>query len=377
MNEFDVHRLLRGKIRVVASTDVTRENLPLLYTPGVGSVALECAKDPTKTFVYTRRSKLLAVVSDGSAVLGLGNLGPYGALPVMEGKAMLFKVFGDLDAVPICLATQDPEEIVKVVACLEPTFGGINLEDIAAPRCFEILKRIDESVSIPVFHDDQQGTAVAVVAGLLNALRVVGKRIEVVKIVVNGVGAAGYNVIKLLLRFGAKNIFPCDVCGIINSENALHEYHVEIARITGTLHTSGSLSDALVDADVFVGLSKGNILSAEDLRKMNHGAVVFALANPVPEVHPGLAKECGAAVVATGRSDFPNQINNLLVFPSVMRFAMEYQRKVTEELLIRATEVLASLVQPKADRVLPEATERYVHEELYKGLVSYLHGSER
>ncbi|ODN30458.1 NAD(P)-dependent malic enzyme [Fervidobacterium thailandense] len=368
MDEMELHKVLKGKIRVNHAIEVTQETLKLLYTPGVANVALECAKDPLKTFEYTRRRKLIAVVSDGSAVLGLGNIGPYGALPVMEGKAMLFKQFGDLDAVPICLKTQDTDEIVKIVSSLEPNFGGVNLEDISAPRCFEILRTLNETLEIPVFHDDQQGTAVVVVAGLINALKLAEKRIEDVKIVVNGIGAAGYNIVKLLFEFGARNIIPCDVHGIINENNALHEYHLEIAKLCGTLDRSGSLRDALDQADVFIGVSKGNLLVAEDIKRMNKAPVVFALANPVPEIDPAKAYEAGAFIVATGRSDYPNQINNLLAFPGIMRFAVEKQVKINNRVLRVAAEVLASAVDPKPDEILPKPFERWPHEYLYHEL---------
>uniref|UniRef100_A0A7C4VT41 NADP-dependent malic enzyme n=1 Tax=Fervidobacterium thailandense TaxID=1008305 RepID=A0A7C4VT41_9BACT len=365
MNEIELHKLLQGKIRVNHAMEVTQETLKLLYTPGVANVALECANDPSKTFEYTRRKKLVAVVSDGSAVLGLGNIGPYGALPVMEGKAMLFKQFGDLDAIPICLSTQDTNEIVKIVSNLEPNFGGINLEDISAPRCFEILKTLDEKLRIPVFHDDQQGTAVVVVAGLLNALNLAGKRIEDVKIVVNGIGAAGYNIVKLLFEFGARHVIPCDVHGIINVNNALHKYHLEIAQLCGTLKLSGTLREALDHADVFIGVSKGNLIGPDEIKRMNRNPIVFALANPVPEIDPIEAWRAGAFIVATGRSDYPNQINNLLAFPGIMRFAVENQLKIDNRVLKLATEILANSIKPKVDEVLPKAFERWTHEYLY------------
>lgn len=366
MDAIEIHKIIKGKYRIVIPLEADEENLKYLYTPGVGDVAKICAESPTNTFIYTRRKKAIAVVSDGSAVLGLGNIGPYGALPVMEGKALLFKQFGDLDAFPICISTQDTEEIIKLVKALEPSFGGINLEDISAPRCFEILHRLDNEMSIPVFHDDQQGTAVVVVAGLLNALKLVKKSIEEIKIIVNGIGAAGYNIVKLLMEFGAKHIVPCDVNGIINEKTALHKYHLEVAKLTGSDHLSGSLRDALENADVFIGVSKGNILLGQDIKRMNKLPIIFALANPVPEIFPQEAYENGAFVVATGRSDFPNQINNLIAFPAIMRVAVELQKKIDLDILKLASEIISGLVVPTKDCILPKATDKYAHETLYR-----------
>lgn len=372
MNSIELHRILEGKYRILPSLEITEENLKLLYTPGVAEVSKLCAENSENTFFYTRRKKAIAVVSDGSAVLGLGNIGPYGALPVMEGKAILFKQFGDLEAFPICISTQETEEIIKIVKALEPSFGGINLEDISAPRCFEILQRLDKEMSIPVFHDDQQGTAVVVIAGLMNALRLVGKKIDEIKIVVNGIGAAGYNIVKLLIEFGAKHIVPCDINGIINQNNALHEYHKEISTLTGNENTNGSLKDALKDADVFIGVSKGNILSGEDIARMNKKSIIFALANPTPEIMPDEAYENGAFIVATGRSDFPNQVNNLLAFPGIMKAVVEEQRKITTPLLVKAAEIISQTIKPTRECILPKATDRRVHDELYYGLKEYL-----
>ena len=372
MNSIDLHRVLEGKYRILPALEVTEENLKLLYTPGVADVSKLCAEDNSNTFIYTRRKKAIAVVSDGSAVLGLGNIGPYGALPVMEGKAILFKQFGDLEAFPICISTQETEEIIKIVKALEPSFGGINLEDISAPRCFEILQRLDKEMQIPVFHDDQQGTAVVVIAGLMNALRLVGKKIDEIKIVVNGIGAAGYNIVKLLIEFGAKHIVPCDINGIINQTNALHEYHKEISILTENENINGSLKDALKDADVFIGVSKGNILSGEDIARMNKKSIIFALANPTPEIMPDEAYENGAFIVATGRSDFPNQVNNLLAFPGIMKAVVEEQRKITTPLLVKAAEIISQTIETTRECILPKATDRRVHDELYYGLKEYL-----
>ncbi|WP_448375987.1 NAD(P)-dependent malic enzyme [Fervidobacterium sp.] len=369
MDSIGIHKFLQGKYRITVPIEITEENLKYLYTPGVAEIANLCANDPGNAFIYTRRKHAIAVVSDGSAVLGLGNIGPYGALPVMEGKAMLFKEFGNLDAFPICLSTQDIEEIVKVVKSLEPSFGGINLEDISAPRCFEILKRLDEEMQIPVFHDDQQGTAVVVVAGLINALKLVGKKIEDVKIVVNGIGAAGYNIVKLLIEFGAENIFACDINGLLNEKTALHEYHLEIANLTNPGNFEGQLKDLFKDADVFIGVSKGNLISGADVKQMAKNPIIFALANPTPEIMPDVAYENGAFLVATGRSDFPNQINNLLAFPGIMRAAVEKQMKITLATLIKAAFVIAKSVEPERYMILPKATDKRLHENLYRSLI--------
>ncbi|WP_372589435.1 NADP-dependent malic enzyme [Fervidobacterium pennivorans subsp. shakshaketiis] len=369
MGPLDIHKLLQGKYRITTPLEVTEDNLKYLYTPGVAEVALECAKNPEHCFIYTRRKHTIAVVSDGSAVLGLGNIGPYGALPVMEGKAMLFKEFGNLDAFPICLGTQNVEEIVNIVKALEPSFGGINLEDISAPRCFDILNRLDREVTIPIFHDDQQGTAVVVVAGLLNALKLADKRISDVKIVVNGIGAAGYNIVKLLLEFGAKNIFACDINGLLNEKTSLHKYHLEIARLTNPSNSSATLRECLKEADAFIGVSKGNILTGEDIKRMARKPIIFALANPTPEIAPEVAYENGAFIVATGRSDYPNQVNNLLSFPGIMRAAVEKQRKITLSILMKAAQVIAKMVEPDRYMILPKATDKRLHNALYNALI--------
>ncbi|MGB9796493.1 NAD(P)-dependent malic enzyme [Fervidobacterium gondwanense] len=373
MTNFDsvmLHEFLNGKYRITTAVEITEDNLKYLYTPGVAQVAQQCADDPKRTFLYTRRKHAVAVISDGSAVLGLGNIGPYGALPVMEGKAIFFKEFGDLDAFPICLKTQNVDEIVSIVKNLEPSFGGINLEDISAPRCFEILERLNEEMNIPVFHDDQQGTAVVVIAALLNALKLAGKNIEDVRIVVNGIGAAGYNIVKLLIEFGAKSVIACDINGILNEKTGLHKYHLEIAKLTNSGNISGSLRDALKGTDVFIGVSKGNILNGDDVKLMTRDPIVFALANPIPEVPPEVAYENGAFIVATGRSDYPNQVNNLLAFPGIMRAAVEKQRKIDKALLIKAIEALANFKAPERFSILPKPTDKRVHMEIYNSLIS-------
>lgn len=345
-----------------------KEILSLLYTPGVAEVARVCAENPENTYTYTSRWNTIAVVSDGSAVLGLGNIGPYGALPVMEGKAFLFKAFADLDAFPICLSEDDEEKIIEIVKSLEPSFGGINLEDIAAPKCFRILQRLSEEMNIPVFHDDQQGTAVVVSAAFLNALKLVGKKIEEVKVVVNGIGAAGYNIVRFLLDLGVKNVVAVDKNGILNEkhpETCLNEYHLKIARITNPEGLSGGLETALEGADFFIGVSKGNIVKPEWIEKMNRKPVVFALANPVPEIDPRLAKEAGAFIVATGRSDYPNQVNNLLAFPGIMKGAVEKRSKITKNMLFSAVDAIANSCKPQPDRIIPEAFDMRVHQSVY------------
>ncbi|MDK2786243.1 MAG: hypothetical protein PWQ80_922 [Thermotoga sp.] len=369
MDPLKIHRFLKGKIRISLPVErVDKEILSLLYTPGVAEVARVCAENPENTYTYTSRWNTIAVVSDGSAVLGLGNIGPYGALPVMEGKAFLFKAFADLDAFPICLSEDDEEKIIEIVKSLEPSFGGINLEDIAAPKCFRILQRLSEEMNIPVFHDDQQGTAVVVSAAFLNALKLVGKKIEEVKVVVNGIGAAGYNIVRFLLDLGVKNVVAVDKNGILNEkhpETCLNEYHLKIARITNPEGLSGGLETALEGADFFIGVSKGNIVKPEWIEKMNRKPVVFALANPVPEIDPRLAKEAGAFIVATGRSDYPNQVNNLLAFPGIMKGAVEKRSKITKNMLFSAVDAIANSCKPHPDRIIPEAFDMRVHQSVY------------
>jgi len=369
MNPLEIHRILRGKIRISPPVEKTdKEILSLLYTPGVAEVARACTENPENTYVYTSRWNTVAVVSDGSAVLGLGNIGPYGALPVMEGKAFLFKAFANLDAFPICLSETSEGKIIEIVKSLEPSFGGINLEDIAAPKCFKILERLSEEMDIPVFHDDQQGTAVVVSAAFLNALKLVGKRAEEVKVVVSGIGAAGYNIVRFLLDLGVRNIVAVDRNGILNEENpetCLNEYHLEIARLTNPEGLSGDLEVALAGADFFIGVSRGNIVKPEWIKKMNKKPVVFALANPIPEINPLLAKEAGAFIVATGRSDHPNQVNNLLAFPGIMKGAMEKRSRITKNMLFSAVEAIANSCEPHPDRIIPEAFDERVHQNVY------------
>jgi malate dehydrogenase (oxaloacetate-decarboxylating) len=335
-----------------------------LYTPGVASVSLAIAKNKKLSFDYTIRRNTIAVISDGSAVLGLGNIGPEAALPVMEGKALLFKELGGVDAIPIVLDTQDTEEIVKTIKYLAPTFGGINLEDISAPRCFDVEERLKKELDIPVFHDDQHGTAIVVLAGLINALRVVKKDIRKIKIVISGAGAAGITITKLLLKYGAKHILVIDSRGIICRARLkeLNSSKTEIVKITNPHNLKGSLQDAILGADVFIGVSAPNILKKEDVEKMNKKAIVFAMANPTPEIMPDIAKKGGAEIIGTGRSDFSNQLNNVLVFPGIFKGVLKYRiKKITEEHKILAAKAIANLIKkPTADKIIPRVLDRRV-----------------
>ena len=358
----ELSKRLGGKIEIKSKQKLTKENLAVLYTPGVAKVSLAVAKNKKLSFEYTMRKNTVAVISDGSAVLGLGNIGPEGALPVMEGKALLFKELGGVDAIPIVLATQDTEEIIKIVKALEPTFGGINLEDISAPRCFEIEERLKAELDIPVMHDDQHGTAIVVLAGIINAISVVKKNIKDVKIVVSGSGAAGVAITKLLLLYGAKNVLVVDSTGIIFKERAggLNESKMEIAKITNPKNMSGALNDALVGADIFIGVSAPNLITHHEVSLMSRDAIVFAMSNPVPEIMPEEARRGGAVIVATGRSDYPNQINNVLAFPGIFRGALDNRvRKITDKHKLEAAKALASLVKnPTRDKIIPEALNR-------------------
>lgn len=372
MDSKELHELLKGKMRTISNVDnIDKRSLSLLYTPGVAEVAKLCSENTENTYLYTRRWNTIAIVSDGSAVLGLGNIGPYGALPVMEGKALLFNLFGGLDAFPICIDTQDEDEIISLVKNLEPTFGGINLEDISAPRCFRISQKLNEIMDIPVFHDDQQGTAVVVTAGFLNALKITGKEAKEIKVVINGIGAAGYNIAKFLMDFGIKNLVLVDKNGVLNKnypESCLHEYHKELAEITNPENITGSLSDVLIGADAFIGVSQGNILHEEMIKKMNKGPIIFALANPLPEVLPELAKSFGASIVATGRSDYPNQINNLIAFPGIMKGAVEKRTKITKNMLNSAILAISNSCVPTPERILPEAYDKRLHLNVYEAV---------
>ena len=342
-----LHEEWNGKIETVSKAAVkSREDLALAYTPGVAEPCKVIAENPEATYTYTIKSNTVAVVSDGSAVLGLGNIGPLAAMPVMEGKAVLFKEFGGINAFPICLDTQDTEEIIETVVRIAPAFGGINLEDISAPRCFEIEERLKERLSIPVFHDDQHGTAIVVLAGIINALKVTGKNKETAQVVVNGAGSAGIAITKLLLTYGFQNITLCDKAGMIcEGMEGLNWMQEKMAKVTNLGKRTGSLADALKSADIFVGVSAPGIVTPEMVASMNHDAILFAMANPVPEIMPDLAREAGARVVGTGRSDFPNQVNNVLIFPGIFRGALEGRAcAITEEMKLAAAEAIASLV---------------------------------
>lgn len=355
-----LHEKWNGKLEITAKSPVkSREDLAMAYTPGVAEPCKVIAQDREAAYRYTMKANTVAVVSDGSAVLGLGNIGPYAAMPVMEGKAVLFKEFGGVNAVPICLDTQDTEEIIKTVTCLAPCFGGINLEDISAPRCFEIEERLKELLDIPVFHDDQHGTAIVVLAGVINALKVVGKRKEDCRVVVNGAGSAGVAITRLLLTYGFPHITMCDKSGILSKGTlGLNWMQEKMTETTNREGRTGSLADALRGADIFVGVSAPNIVTPEMVSSMNKDSILFAMANPVPEIMPDAAKAAGARVVGTGRSDFPNQINNVVAFPGIFKGALEGRAaRITEEMKLAAAEAIAGLVpedELSEDNIMPE-----------------------
>ena len=356
-----LHEEWQGKLETTAKCKVqTATDLSLAYTPGVAEPCRKIAEDAEAAYTYTSKANTIAVVSDGSAVLGLGNIGAKAALPVMEGKAVLFKEFGGVNAVPICLDTQDTEEIIKTVTYLAPVFGGINLEDISAPRCFEIETRLKETLDIPVFHDDQHGTAIVVLAGIINALKVTGKTMEDCRIVVNGSGAAGIAISKLLLRYGFKHLILCDRSGIIskNSKN-MNWAKKEMSEITNLENKEGTLADALVGADIFIGVSAPNMVTPDMVKTMNQDSIIFAMANPVPEIMPEDAKAAGARIVGTGRSDFPNQINNVVAFPGIFKGALEGRAKqITEDMKLAAALAIANMVpedQLSEDHIMPMA----------------------
>ena len=357
----ELHEKLQGKLETVSKTPVrTREDLALVYTPGVAEPCKVIAKDPAAAYTYTMKANTVAVVSDGSAVLGLGNIGPKAAMPVMEGKAVLFKEFGGVNAVPICLDTQDTEEIIKAVTWLAPAFGGINLEDISAPRCFEIEERLKETLDIPVFHDDQHGTAIVVLAGIISALKVVGKKKEDCRVVVNGAGSAGVAITRLLITYGFSNIIMCDKSGILcDGAEGLNWMQEKMVKRTNLAHETGSLADALKGADIFVGVSAPGIVTEEMVASMNSDAILFAMANPVPEIMPDLAKKAGARVVGTGRSDFPNQVNNVVAFPGIFRGALEgHAKQITDKMKLAAANAIAALVSDEElneNNIMPEA----------------------
>ena len=373
-----LHEEWKGKFETTPKMSITtREDLALAYTPGVAEPCKVIAKDKDAAYTYTIKSNTIAVVSDGSAVLGLGNIGAYAAMPVMEGKAVLFKSFGGVNAVPICLDTQDTEEIIKTVVNIAPAFGGINLEDISAPRCFEIEERLKEILDIPVFHDDQHGTAIVVLAGIINGLKVTGKNKEDCKVVVNGAGSAGVAITKLLLTYGFKNITMCDKSGILSkTSEGLNWMQKSMMDVTNLEGKTGTLADALKGADVFVGVSAPNIVTPEMVASMNKDSILFAMANPVPEIMPDVAKTAGARVVGTGRSDFPNQVNNVIAFPGIFKGALEGRAKqITEDMKLAAALAIANLI-PDSElsdtNILPEAFDPKVTDAVCKAVMDHI-----
>jgi len=361
-----MHKEKKGKLEVISKIPVnTREDLSIAYTPGVAEPCIEISKDKDKVYDYTIKSNTVAIVSNGTAVLGLGNIGAEASIPVMEGKALLFKEFAGVDAFPICIDSEDPEEVIKTVKLICPVFGGINLEDIKAPECFYIEETLKRELNIPVFHDDQHGTAVVVLSGLYNALKLTKKNIKDVKIIINGAGSAGIAICKLLLKAGAENIIMCDKKGAIyDGGNCLFESHEEIAKVTNKNKESGSLKEVLVGADVFIGVSGPNMINAEDVKTMNSDAIIFAMANPTPEIMPDEAKLGGARVIATGRSDFANQINNVLVFPGIFKGALTVRAtEINDEMKLAAARALANLIPEEElneENIIPNALDKRV-----------------
>lgn len=374
-----LHEEWAGKISTEPKCQVkTREDLSLAYTPGVAEPCRRIAENPEAAYQYTQKGNTIAVISDGSAVLGLGNIGAAAAMPVMEGKAVLFKAFGDVNAVPICLDTQDTDEIVNTVIRIAPAFGGINLEDISAPRCFEIERRLNEALDIPVFHDDQHGTAIVVLSGIINGLRITGKKKENCKVVVNGAGSAGIAITRLLLTYGFPHITMCDRNGILHKDyEGLNWMQQEMVKITNLEGQTGTLADALVGADIFVGVSAPGIVSADMVRSMNQDAILFAMANPTPEIMPDIAKAAGARIVGTGRSDFPNQVNNVVAFPGIFKGALEGRASIiTEEMKLAAANAIANLVSDEElneDFIMPEAFDPRVAEAVSNAVKAHIH----
>lgn len=373
-----LHEEWNGKLSICSKCSInSREDMALAYTPGVAEPCKVIAKDKEAAYRYTMKANTVAVISDGSAVLGLGNIGPHAAMPVMEGKAVLFKEFGGVNAIPICLDTQDTEEIIRTVVTIAPAFGGINLEDISAPRCFEIERRLNELLDIPVFHDDQHGTAIVVLAGIINALRVTGKKKEDCYIVVNGAGSAGVAITRLLLSYGFPHITMCDKSGILSSAaEDLNWMQQEMVKVTNLSGQRGTLADALKGADIFVGVSAPGIVTKEMVASMNEDAILFAMANPVPEIMPDLAKEGGARIVGTGRSDFPNQINNVVAFPGIFKGALEGRAsRITEEMKLAAAKAIAGLVPDEElneNNIMPEAFDPRVAEAVSRAVKEHI-----
>ncbi len=374
-SSLEMHRLHKGKMEIISTVPLENKvDLSFAYSPGVAEPCIEISKNMESVYDYTIKGNLVAIVTDGSAVLGLGDIGPEAALPVMEGKALLLKKFADVDAFPICLSTQNIDEIVDTIKKISPTFGAINLEDISAPRCFEIEERLRKECAIPVFHDDQHGTAIVVAAGLLNALKIVNKSVSNVKIVVNGAGAAGIAIVKQLLNLGCNHVTICDSKGVIynNRPYGMNHIKTEIAQMTNPTDLTGTLADALSDADVFIGVSVANLLTKELVQSMAENPIIFGLANPVPEIMPIVAKEYGARIIATGRSDYPNQVNNVLAFPGIFRGALDVRAKeINEHMKMAATFAIASLVtdmELSEDTIIPDPFDERVVTEVSKAV---------
>ena len=367
-----------GKLSINSKSPIkTREDLSIAYTPGVAEPCRVIAKEPDKAYEYTMKANTVAVVSDGSAVLGLGNIGPLAAMPVMEGKCALFKEFGGVNAVPICLDTQDPQEIIKAVKYLAPSFGGINLEDISAPRCFEIEEALKKELNIPVFHDDQHGTAIVVLAGVINALRLTGKKKEDCRVVVNGAGAAGIAITKLLMDYGFVDIILCDSTGVVyEGREKLNWIKKEIASVTNRDKIQGTLADAMKDSDIFIGVSVPNVVSEDMIKSMRPDPIVFAMSNPDPEIYPDVAKKAGARVVGTGRSDFPNQVNNVVAFPGIFKGALEGRAgQITQEMKLAAAKAIASLITDEElseDKVLPDIFDERLVSVVSKAVIDHI-----
>ncbi len=371
-----LHEKWQGKYQIsLKSPLITKEDLAIAYTPGVAEPCKAISKNEKLAYKYTSKANTIAIITDGSAVLGLGDIGPTAGLPVMEGKAILFKQFGDVNAIPICLATKDVDEIIKTVKYLAPAFGGINLEDISGPRCFEIEQRLINELSIPVFHDDQHGTAIVVLAGLINALKIVKKEPKKIKIVINGAGAAGIAITKLLLLAGFVDIIICDTKGIINSDRTdLSPIKKEIAEITNKNNLNGNLATALINSDVFIGVSAPNIVNEQMVKSMNKSAIIFAMSNPIPEIMPDLAKKAGARIIGTGRSDFPNQINNVLAFPGIFKGVLKCQApKITEEMKLASAKAIADIISPtelNEDYIIPNVFDADVAEKVALAIIN-------
>ncbi|MGI6781878.1 MAG: NAD(P)-dependent malic enzyme [Acholeplasmataceae bacterium] len=367
-----LHRKLGGKYEIKPRSKVTKESLPLLYTPGVAEACLEIHQNPHEVYNLTRKSNTVAVITDGTAILGLGDIGPEAGLPVMEGKAILFKAFGNVDAIPILLNTKDTDEIVQTIINIAPSFGGINLEDIAAPRCFEIERRLKDALDIPIFHDDQHGTAVVTSAAVINILRLTKKTKDNFKIVINGAGAAGIAIAKLLLELGFKEIILCDKSGILHPKNNINPAKMEIHDLTNPNKVEGMLVDAIKKADLFIGVSAGNVLTTEMVKLMNEKSAILAMANPIPEIHPDIAKAAGAYIVGTGRSDFPNQINNLSVFPGIFRAALDTRSTtINNEMMTAAANALAYSItdsELNPEYIIPSAFDLEAHKKLIEAV---------